>query len=126
VERAVELFVAITALAVGASHLLRPHDWAAAIRQLQSLGRTGALINGLGTLFVGAMIVAAHNSWAWPGALLTGFGWLLVAKGVLCLLVPELALRSMARGVDSPRGFRLAGIFCLFIGGWACYCLAVR
>ncbi len=122
-ERAVEIFVAITALAVGASHLARPHDWATVFRQLHGCGRTGAIVNGLGSLLVGAAIVAGHGSWAWPGAVLTGLGWLLVAKGVLCLLAPELALRSMARGADSPRGFMLAGIFCLLIGGWACYCL---
>ncbi len=119
------MFIAITALAVGASHLALPHDWAAAYRQLHGCGRTGALVIGLVSLLVGAAIVAGHPSWVWPGALLTGFGWLLVAKGVLCLLAPELALRSMDRGADSPRGFRLAGIFCLFIGGWACYCLTV-
>jgi hypothetical protein len=123
VERAVEWFVAITAFAVGASHLLRPGDWAAAFRQLHGCGRPGAFVNGALSLAPGAALVAGHGSWAWPGALLTGFGWLLVAKGALCLLAPDRALRSMARGGDSPRGFVAAGVAALAVGGWACYCL---
>jgi hypothetical protein len=123
VERAVEWFVAVTALAVGASHLLRPNDWAETFRQLHRLGRPGAFANGALSLVPGALIVAGHGSWAWPRVVLTGFGWLLVAKGVLCLLAPEKALRSMARGADAPRGFLVAGVLALAVGGWACYCL---
>jgi hypothetical protein len=123
VERAVEWFVAVTALAVGASHLLRPDDWAEAFRQLHRSGRPGAFANGILSLFSGAAIVAGHGSWAWPGAVLTGFGWLLVAKGVACLLAPDKALRSMARGAGSRRGFVVAGAICLALGAWACYCL---
>jgi hypothetical protein len=123
VERAVEGFVAVTAVVVGASHLLRPGDWAEAFRQLHRCGRPGAFVNGALSLAPGAAVVAGHPSWAWPGAVLTGFGWLLVAKGLVCFLVPDAALRSMARGADSPRGFALAGVLCLAVGGWACYCL---
>jgi hypothetical protein len=123
VERTVEWFVAVTALAVGASHLFRPGDWAEAFRRLHQCGRPGAFANGGLSLAPGAAIVAGHGSWAWPGAVLTGFGWLLVAKGVVCLIAPDPALRSMARGAGSPRGFVGAGAICLVIGGWACYCL---
>jgi hypothetical protein len=125
VERGVEWFVAVTALAVGASHLLRPGDWAEAFRLLHRCGRSGAFANGALSLAPGAAIVAGHGSWAWPGAVLTGFGWLLVVKGVVCLLAPDKALRSMAQGAGSPRGFVLAGAICLAVGGWACYCLCL-
>jgi len=123
VERAIEWFVAVTAIAIGASHLLRPGDWAEAFRQLHGCGRPGAFANGVLTLTFGAAIVAGHASWAWPGAVLTVFGWLLVAKGASCLLVPDKALQSMARGANSPRGFVLAGVLSLVIGAWACGCL---
>jgi hypothetical protein len=122
-ERAVEWFVAITSFVVGTSHLLRPGDWAEAFRQLYRCGRPGAFANGALSLVPGAAILAGHGSWAWPGAVLTGFGWLLVAKAVGCFLAPEKALRSMERGSRSPRGFVAAGIVLLAIGGWACYCL---
>ena len=86
---AVEWYVAVTALVVGASHLLRPHDWAEAFRQLHRCGRPGAFANGGLSLVTGAAIVAGHGSWAWPGAVLTGFGWLLAAKGAASLLAPN-------------------------------------
>ena len=122
-EQAVEWYVAITAFVIGLSHALRPGDWAEAFRQLHRCGRPGAFINGALSLVTGAVIVAGHGSWAWPGAVLTGFGWLLVAKGTLCLLAPDKALRSMARGGNSPRSFVSAGVTLLAVGVWACYCL---
>src|SRR5262245_55823906 len=125
-EKAVEWYVAITTLAVGASHVARPRDWAEAFRQLHRCGRPGAFANGGLSLIPGAAIVAAHGSWDWPGAPLTGFGWLLVVKGVCCLLVPDTALQSMARGGQSPRGFVAAGIASLAVAVWACYCLWQR
>jgi hypothetical protein len=123
VERAVEWFVAITSLVAGMSHLLRPDDWAEAYRQLHHLGRPGAFVNGALHLVPGALLFAGHPSWEWPRSVLTGFGWLLVAKAVVCFLAPELALRSMERGGHSPRGFVSAGAVLLAVGGWACYCL---
>jgi hypothetical protein len=71
----------------------------------------------------GALLVAGHPSWVWPGVVLTALGWLLVAKAGVCFLVPQWALRSMERGGHSPRGFVAAGVVLLVIGGWACYCL---
>jgi hypothetical protein len=123
VGEAVEWYIAITALVVGASHVVRPGDWAEAFRQLHRCGRPGAFVNGGLSLVTGAAIVAGHGSWAWPGALLTGFGWLLVVKGLTGLLAPDAALRSMDRGSASPRGFVVAGGASLALGGWACYCL---
>src|SRR5262249_4688748 len=65
--------------------------------------------------------VAGHGSWRWPGAVLTAFGWLLVAKAALCFLAPDKALRSMERGGRSPRGFVAAGLLLLAVAGWAGY-----
>jgi hypothetical protein len=124
-ERAVEWFVAITSLIIGASHLLRSGDWAEVYRQLHSCGRPGAFANGGLSLAVGAVIVAGHGSWAWPGAVLTAFGWLSVAKGLVCFLAPDRMLRSMEWAGRSPRGFQGAGILLLAVGAWACYCLGL-
>lgn len=122
-ERTVEWFVLVTSIVAGASHIVRRDDWCEAYRQLHRLGRPGAFFNGAISLFPGAAIVAGHGSWAWPGAVLTGFGWLLVVKGAVCFLLPEKALRSMERGSRSPRGFVVAGVVALAIGAWAGYCL---
>jgi hypothetical protein len=115
--------VAVTAAVVGLSHLLRPGDWAEAYRQLHRCGRPGAFANGALSLVPGAAVVAGHGSWAWPGTVLTAFGWLLVAKAAVCFLAPDQALRSMERGGRSPRGFVAAGLLLLAVAGWASYCL---
>jgi hypothetical protein len=125
-EQAVEWFVAVTAVVIGLSHLLRPGDWAEAYRQLHRCGRPGALVNGALHLVTGAAMVAGHRSWAWPGAVLTAFAWLLIAKGAVCFLAPDKALRSMERGGRSPRGFVAAGLLLLAVAGWTCYCLCRR
>jgi hypothetical protein len=122
-ERSVEWFFAITAVVVGVSHVLRSADWAEAFRQLHGCGRGGAFVNGGLSLIPGAAIVAGHGSWAWPGGLVTLFGWLLVAKGVVCLILPDKALQSMARGAGSPRGFVGAGVVLMVLGVWTWYCL---
>ena len=122
-ERAVEWYLAITVSVVGVSHLVRPRDWAEAYRQLHACGRPGAFVNGWLNIVSGGAVVAGHGSWAWPGAVLTGFGWLLVGKGALCLVAPDKALRSMALAGDFPRGFLVGGLAMLTVGGWACYCL---
>jgi hypothetical protein len=123
VERAVEWFVAVTSCVIGLSHLLRPGDWAETFRRLHGWGRPGAFANGAFSLLTGAVVVAGHGSWGWPGAILTGFGWLMVAKAVVCFLTPDKALRSMARGGASPRSFVAAGVVLLGMGAWAWYCL---
>jgi hypothetical protein len=122
-ERAIEWFVAVTAVIVGWSHLLRPSDWAEAFRQLHRCGRPGAFANGALSLVPGAAVIAGHGSWTWPGAVLTAFGWLLIVKAAVCFLAPDKALRSMERGGHSPRGFVAAGLLLLVIAGWTCYCL---
>jgi hypothetical protein len=71
----------------------------------------------------GAVLLAGHGSWAWPGAVLTAFGWLLTAKAAVCFLAPDRALRSMERGGHSPRGFVAAGLLLLALVGWTAYCL---
>jgi uncharacterized protein YjeT (DUF2065 family) len=122
VDRAAEWFVLLTALPVGLSHLFRPGDWRAAYAALHRLGRPGAFANGGLSLAPGAALVAAHPGWAGPGAVVTALGWLMVLKGTACLLAPDKALRSMAAGAESDRGFRLGGVVLMAVGaavGWA-------
>jgi len=122
-EGAVEWYVLVSGVIIGLSHLLRPRDWAETFRQLHGWGRPGAFANGALSLVLGAAIVAGHGSMAWPGAVVTVFGWLLIAKAATCFLAPDKALRSMERGSRSPRGFVIGGLLMLAFVGWTCFCL---
>jgi len=122
VERAVEWFVAVTSLVVGASHIVRARDWVEVFALLHRAGRPGAFFNGALSLVPGAVIVAGHGEWSWPGAVLTAFGWLLVFKGLICLVAPDRALRSMERN-PSRAAFVAAGLALMGVGAWAAYCL---
>jgi hypothetical protein len=121
VERSVEWFVALTALVAGVSHVLRPAAWMETYAALHRLGKPGAFVNGALSLVPGAVIVTGHPVWTWPAAPLTAFGWLLVAKGAICLLLPEVGLRSIGRS-PSRIGFIAGGAVLMAIGGWAAYC----
>jgi hypothetical protein len=122
VERAVEWFMAVTSLVIGASHVVRADDWVEVYRRLHRAGRPGAFANGALHLVAGAAVVAGHGGWTWPGAVLTAFGWLMVLKGLICFLAPDMALRSMARA-PSRAGFIAAGLLLMAVGAWAGYCL---
>ena len=124
-ERSVEWFIALTALVMGASHVLRPAAWVETFAALHRLGKPGAFVNGAMSLVPGAVIVTGHPVWTWPAAPLTVFGWLLVTKGVVCLLKPEVALRSMEKSPSRNR-FVAGGAVLLAAGGWAGYCAWVH
>lgn len=121
-ERAIEWFVALTSLTIGISHIVQADVWVEVFARLHRQGRPGAFANGALSLVPGAAVVAAHGTWSWPGAVLTAFGWLLVLKGLICFLAPDIALRSMARG-PSRSSFTAGGVVLLLIAAWAGYCL---
>jgi hypothetical protein len=121
-ERAIEWFVAITSLIIGASHIIQAEAWIEVFRKLHRNGRPGAFANGALSLVPGAAVVAGHGGWSWPGGVLTAFGWMLVAKGLICFLAPDLALRSMERA-PSRVGFMIGGAMLIVVGVWAGYCL---
>jgi hypothetical protein len=122
VERKIEIFLAISTYVIGASHLFRSDDWAAAYGRLHDLGRPAAFINGGLHLAAGAAIIAALQTLAWPDIVLTVFGCLLVVKGTVCFLAPDLALKSMRHGAEHPRGFKFGGLLLIAVGAWASYC----
>jgi hypothetical protein len=124
VERAAEWFALVTCAIVGLSHLLQPRAWADVFAALHRLGRPGAFVNGGLSLAPGAAFVATHPVWSGPATVLTVLGWLLLLKGAVCLLAPDLALRSMARGgASGGRGFAAAGLVSLAVAGVLGYAL---
>lgn len=121
-ERHIEWFIALTCLIVGVSHIVRADVWIEGYALLHRQGRPGAFINGAMSLIPGAVVVVGHGDWSWPGAPLVAFGWLLLLKGAICFLAPDVALRSMQHG-PSRAGFMIGGFLLLAIGGWAAYCV---
>lgn len=122
-EQGVEWFVAVTAFVIGLSHMLRPGDWSSVLKRLYELGRPAAFVNGALSLITSAVILGGHRTWEFPGVVITLLGCLLFVKSVVCFLAPDLALRSMLRGANSPRSFVIAGTALLAICAWASFCL---
>jgi hypothetical protein len=124
VERAAEWFALVTCLVVGLSHLMQPQAWAEAFAALHRLGKPGAFTNGGLSLLPGAVFVTTHPVWSGPAMVLTLLGWLLVLKGAVCFLAPELALRGMGRaGAGKGREFTGGGLLLLAVAGVLGYVL---
>jgi len=124
VERAAQWYALVTCVVVGLSHLIQRRGWAEVFAGLHRLGKPGAFINGAISLVPGAAIVATHSVWSGPALVLTLLGWLMVVKGAVCFLVPELALKSMARaGAGTGREFVVGGVVLLAIAGVMGYAL---
>lgn len=95
-ENAVERMAGIAFLAIGLSHLLRPHGWVEWFSQLRSRGVPGAFVNGMMSLSLGAVMVGFHGTqWTGWSAVATCVGWAQVIKGTVHVCFPAYSLRSM-------------------------------
>ena len=95
-EIAIERMAGIVFLAIGLSHVLRPHGWVEWFAQLRARGAPGAFVNGMMSLSLGALMVGFHGTqWSgWP-AVVTFMGWAQVFKGTLHICFPAYSLRTM-------------------------------
>eukprot|EP00913_Durusdinium_trenchii_P023331 g21909.t1 len=105
-HHAIELFAAINFTVIGLSHTFRHRAWAEFMESLHRQGRAGALANGLLPLLMGSLIVAFHNVWTGIPLILTLIGWAFLLKAGFAFLLPDRALRSMAR--LTPENSRVA------------------
>lgn len=109
---AVQLIMLIGMTIMGVSHILQPQMWAdffAAIHRQGHTGLVGKVM--LVELWPALLIVSLHQVWSGPAIALTIYGWLLLAKVVISLVVPALPMRAMtipARG--AKRSFIPGGI----------------
>jgi uncharacterized protein YjeT (DUF2065 family) len=126
VEKAIQVFAAVSFLVIGLSHLLQPRAWVEFFTQLRSLGRPGAFAEGFISLNFGAVIVAFHNVWSGPAVVLTLIGWGQVLKALLRFVAPAASLRLYER-ISPERAwqFRLAGGVALVLSAFLVF-LAVR
>lgn len=104
-EVAIERMAGIAFLAIGLSHVLRPHGWVEWFSRLRAWGAPGAFVNGMMSLSLGALMVGFHGTqWTgWP-ALVTVVGWAQVVKGTVHVCFPAYSLRSMQ--LVTPESYR--------------------
>jgi len=125
-ERAIQIFAAVSFLVIGLSHIFQPLAWVEFFARLRSLGRVGAFAEGFICLNFGAVIVSFHNVWSGPAVVLTLIGWAQVLKALVRFVAPAAALRIYEK-ISPERAwqFRLAGGFALVLSAFLVF-LAVR
>jgi hypothetical protein len=113
-ERAVEIYAVVQLALIGLSHIVHHRAWAEFFVALTARGRAGAFVNGLLSLAFGSIVIAFHPVWSGLPVVLTVFGVLNLVKAAVCLLLPDVALRSMARATpERSRQFVGAGVVAL-------------
>jgi hypothetical protein len=118
-EQATQVFVAVSLLVIGLSHLLQPRAWVAYYQALAAQGAPGAFVEGFLCLTFGAIIVGFHNVWHGPAVVVTLLGWAQILKGLGRFLTPQLGVRVMSRAsFDRAWFFQLGGIFALLLSGF--------
>jgi hypothetical protein len=114
---AVQLMLGIGCTLIGLSHIAQPRAWQDYFATLHERGAAGVFTRTITwELWPALIIVTLHPVWSGPGMLLTVFGWLLLAKCAVSLLLPRAGLRSMAMAQRGPAGFVLAGCVSMCIG----------
>lgn len=116
----VQLVVLISSLIIGLSHILQPTLWAEYFADLRARGRAGLVSKVLQVeLWPALLIVSLHQVWSGPAIVVTIYGWLLLLKVVIGLILPSLGMASMSIPEGAPRSFIPAGILMLAIGAAA-------
>src|SRR5215207_9144399 len=96
-ERGIELLAAIQCLVIGLSHLAQPHAWVEFFVWLRGKGHAGVFANGFLSLWFGSLSVAFHNVWDGLPTVVTVLGWAQVLKGLVAFVLPQVAMRGLAR-----------------------------
>jgi hypothetical protein len=126
-ERGTELFAAIHWLVMGVSHLAHPRVWADFFALLRAKGHAGVFVNGMLSMGFGSVIVAFHNVWEGLPVILTVLGWAHVLKGSLCLVFPQVGLRSLALAGHDHQGRLVgAGVVLLLFSAYCWYLVLAR
>jgi hypothetical protein len=98
--------------------------WSEFFAHLVERGRFGLVANQFLNAAPAAIIVSLHQVWSGPAIVLTLYGWLLLLKSCVGLLVPELGMRSLKMSRHGDNAFRIAGIALLLVGLAAALALA--
>jgi hypothetical protein len=79
----------VTLLVLGLSFLLQPPMWVSYLRVFTADPHRAVPLN-LMMLVLGLLIVAAHSEWEGWAVVVTVLGWVMVAKGAVNLLFPQI------------------------------------
>ena len=127
VEKATEVFAAVFLLVIGLSHIAQPRAWVEFFVWLRGKGPTGVFVNGFLSLGFGSFIAAFHNVWHGLPVIITLLGWAQVLKGLVSFLVPNVALRGLARvSYERAWEFRAGGLFALILSAVSWYIVLTR
>ncbi len=126
-ERAIEIFAAVQCLVIGLSHIVQPRAWVEFFVWLRGKGHPGVFLNGLLSLWFGSVIAAFHNVWEGLPAILTVLGWAQVFKGLVSLVLPQVAMRGLARvSPDRAWEFVVGGFVLLVLSAVFWYTVFTR
>lgn len=113
-ERAVQIFALVHFTVIGLSHVFAPRAWVQFFVWLRGKGEAGVFAVGFMTLWFGSIIVAFHNVWSGPPAVLTFIGWAQVFKGALYFIFPSVGLKMLGQvSEDRAHHFVIGGVFLL-------------
>jgi hypothetical protein len=113
----IELYVLLSFLIVGVSHIARPEMWVDLFNKMIAAGVAAPVIAGM-HLPLGLVLIITHNDWQWqPGIIFTILGWSYTFKGTLYLIFPDTVRRVVSVQQHPVRNMRIAGfmIFLLMI-----------
>ena len=123
IEQFVELFAAMQFLLIGASHVLQHKAWAEFFTHLSRYGKAGVFIHGLISVSFGSIIVAGHNVWTGPAAVLTVTGWFYMLKSAHSFLIPSIGVKTLNQVKNrSSRVFIAPGVVMVAVGILSAYC----
>ena len=121
-EASIQKLAALVFFVIGVSHVARPREWVEFFIAVRGRGAVGSFINAFVHFPLGVVIVAFHNVWTWPAAVLTVCGWGLVFKGFLYFVFTGYGERMLSRvTVERAWQFRVAGVFALALSAFSLY-----
>lgn len=104
---------------IGLSQIYAWPRWLAYYAVLAARGPSAIRLHGLAVGAIGAAVVAVHNVWSGPVTVLTLAGWLMLAEGALCLVVPRLGVAAVVAsdGTLRRRAVIATGALSLVVAG---------